>query len=254
VLRANDSPALPEFVPWISHPASGYAYQDYNFGVPFSAWDVDASPPVRLSVGHLESNAITGRVDGRYWPPAESENLDNGWICREWFFVFSLPYSDTALAELKVDTPSLRLPITWLGSPTRQRPQGFVGDEEFLIVARHPLTAEDRWTFNPVTFLEETGEANPIVFTLAQNFPNPFNPTTEIRFDIPGVPARGAVVDVRLVVYDILGREVATLMNERKAPGSYAVKFNGKGFSSGVYFYRLSAGSRSETKKLLLLR
>jgi len=95
-------------------------------------------------------------------------------------------------------------------------------------------------------------------YALGQNYPNPFNPTTTIQFSIKNSEF------VILKVYDLLGREVALLVNERKAPGSYEVKFSAKGGSasggdgsilaSGVYFYRLNAGTFVETKKLLLLR
>ncbi len=85
-------------------------------------------------------------------------------------------------------------------------------------------------------------------YQLNQNYPNPFNPETIIHFQLP--------VDnyVSLKVYDLLGREVATLVNERKAPGSYTATFNGQGLASGMYLYVLSAGSYSETRKMLLLR
>ena len=100
---------------------------------------------------------------------------------------------------------------------------------------------------------------------LEQNYPNPFNPTTVIRYQLP------AVSSVRLAVYDLLGRELTVLINERKAPGSYEVKFDGAGLASGMYFYRLSvsplvrrdlvtqerdgqAGDFVQTRKLLMLR
>ena len=90
---------------------------------------------------------------------------------------------------------------------------------------------------------------------LQQNYPNPFNPSTTIRYTIAwsrehGVESR----ETKIVVYDILGREVATLVNEKKAPGDYEVRFDATGLASGVYFYRLQTGSFVETKKLLLLR
>ena len=88
----------------------------------------------------------------------------------------------------------------------------------------------------------------PTSFALDQNFPNPFNPTTVINFQVP------VVTNVRVAVYDVLGREIAVLVNERKAPGSYNVPFDGSALSSGVYFCRLTAGGQHATKKMLLLR
>jgi hypothetical protein len=88
----------------------------------------------------------------------------------------------------------------------------------------------------------------PTELTLAQNFPNPFNPTTNIQFTI--VNRQLTIVKV----YDILGSEVATLVNEVKRPGTYSVQFDATGLASGVYFYRLQAGQFVQTKRLLLLR
>jgi hypothetical protein len=97
------------------------------------------------------------------------------------------------------------------------------------------------------------GPSHPSMFALSQNYPNPFNPTTEISYQVP--EARS----VTLKVFDILGREVATLVDERKSEGSYVVRFNGSGLASGVYLYRLTAAGESTnsaplTKKLMLLR
>lgn len=83
---------------------------------------------------------------------------------------------------------------------------------------------------------------------LEQNFPNPFNPTADIRFEIPESRF------VSLEVFDVLGREVSALVNEWKLPGRYSVTWNAARFASGVYFYRMQAGDFVETKKLLLLR
>ncbi len=93
-------------------------------------------------------------------------------------------------------------------------------------------------------------------YFLSQNYPNPFNPTTKIKFTIPAVETRHASSQhaVSLKVFDILGNEVATLVNETKPSGTYEVEFNAEGLSSGVYFYQLKAGSFISTKKLLLLK
>jgi hypothetical protein len=81
-----------------------------------------------------------------------------------------------------------------------------------------------------------------------QNYPNPFNPTTNIEWRTADCGL------VTLKLYDLLGREVATLVNEVKQAGSYEVTWNAAGFASGVYFYRLTAGSYTETKKLVLAK
>ena len=92
-------------------------------------------------------------------------------------------------------------------------------------------------------------DRNPIIkFQLCQNFPNPFNPTTTISYQLP---SNGFTT---LKVYDVLGREAATLVNELKNAGTYFVQWNASQFTSGVYFAKMTAGSFSSTKKLLLMK
>jgi Secretion system C-terminal sorting domain len=88
----------------------------------------------------------------------------------------------------------------------------------------------------------------PAEFVLYQNYPNPFNPSTKITFVIP----KSSLVNLK--VYDILGKEVATLINEEKHSGTYEVEFSAANLPSGVYFYKLQAGGFVETKKMVLLR
>ena len=96
-------------------------------------------------------------------------------------------------------------------------------------------------------------------FTLEQNYPNPFNPVTTIKYSIPtpfnkGGTQVGSDVPVHLKVYNLLGQEVATLVNEQQAPGIYEVKFDGSNLPSGIYVYKLHAGGFVSTKKLMLLK
>jgi hypothetical protein len=88
----------------------------------------------------------------------------------------------------------------------------------------------------------------PLTTKLEGNYPNPFNPTTVVSYQL------SAVSNVRLSVYDLLGREVAVLVNEQKAPGNYEARFDAAGISSGVYFVKLAAGSYVETRKMMLMR
>jgi photosystem II stability/assembly factor-like uncharacterized protein len=90
-------------------------------------------------------------------------------------------------------------------------------------------------------------------FVLEQNYPNPFNPSTTIKYTIPSDVKR-KTLNVKLDVYDILGREVATLINDKQKPGYYEVEFDGKDLTSDIYFYRLRAGGFVETKKMLLMK
>lgn len=88
----------------------------------------------------------------------------------------------------------------------------------------------------------------PLTFALRQNYPNPFNPVTTITFDIP------YPTSIVLRLFDILGREVTTLVNEEKPAGTYAERWDASGVSSGVYFYTLRAGSFVQTRKLMVVR
>ncbi len=98
----------------------------------------------------------------------------------------------------------------------------------------------------------ENEKSIPKNFGLEQNYPNPFNPSTKIRFSIPNVGAE--LAPTILKVYDVLGNEVATLVNEYREAGIYEINFNANSLSSGIYFYKLQAGSFVETKKMILLR
>jgi pimeloyl-ACP methyl ester carboxylesterase len=126
------------------------------------------------------------------------------------------------------------------GFPTRFSPAGIVAKDLTL-------------AFLQSTVLTTTVPSGPVSevthkFTLAQNFPNPFNPSTTIKFELPSASR------VTLSMYDALGRQVCVLVNERREAGVHEVKFDGSGLSSGVYFYRLQAGDFVQTKELAILK
>jgi photosystem II stability/assembly factor-like uncharacterized protein len=111
------------------------------------------------------------------------------------------------------------------------------------------------------TWVDDENETLPTEFTLEQNYPNPFNPSTKIKFTIPTPPSssplpkgRNEVGFVTLKVYDVLGREIATLVNEEKKPGIYEIEFNGTELSSGIYLYRLIAGNLMAVRKAIVLK
>ena len=116
-----------------------------------------------------------------------------------------------------------------------------------------------------VTDIDEEKEEisiRPTEFVLEQNYPNPFNPVTKIKFSIPNVTlslssraeSRDEGSQVQLKVFDVLGKEITTLVNEEKPAGIYEAEFNASGLSSGVYFYKLTSGNFSQSKKMILLR
>ncbi|MBL7129167.1 MAG: T9SS type A sorting domain-containing protein, partial [Ignavibacteria bacterium] len=121
------------------------------------------------------------------------------------------------------------------------------------------IAARGTSNLNSVTRLKQIAASLPIPvininneipdkFILYQNYPNPFNPTTNIIFDIPKQSYS------KLIVYDILGREIALLVNKELGVGSYKVSFNGSSYPSGVYFYKLQADEFTDIKKMLLIK
>jgi hypothetical protein len=107
-----------------------------------------------------------------------------------------------------------------------------------------------RRTLSEIIGIQNISTETPSGFSLRQNYPNPFNPSTKIKFDIP-VSARHAL---HLQIFDMLGKEVATLVNEKLSPGTYEVDWNASEFPSGVYFYRLTTDGFSDTKRMLLVK
>jgi hypothetical protein len=101
---------------------------------------------------------------------------------------------------------------------------------------------------NTATGTENNISVIPEKYSLAQNYPNPFNPVTKINF---AIPKQGFVT---LKVYDILGREIRSLVNEVKPAGNYSVDFNASELSSGVYFYRIESGSFTDIKRMVLIK
>lgn len=111
---------------------------------------------------------------------------------------------------------------------------------------RNPITQTARWS--TTVGISQTGTAVPEKYALHQNFPNPFNPSTSIRFDIV---RQGSV---KVIVYDALGRETKLLVNENLSPGSYLADFNASDLPSGIYYYKIITAEFSDVKKMLLIK
>src|SRR4030095_8726906 len=102
-----------------------------------------------------------------------------------------------------------------------------------------------------ITFINPVSNEIPRHFSLFQNYPNPFNPSTKIRFEIPNVEAARRVA---ITVFDILGREIAVLVNEQLKPGTYEAEWDGTNYPSGVYYYKLTSGDFTGVKKMTLVK
>ena len=120
----------------------------------------------------------------------------------------------------------------------------------FVIKTKKPFVVGDSIVFTSVGLVnvKKTSDITPSDFSLSQNYPNPFNPVTTIQFSIP------AENNVELKIYDILGKEIALLVQERLQSGEYSVKFDGMKLSSGTYFMRLQSGDHVQLKKMILLK
>ncbi len=110
------------------------------------------------------------------------------------------------------------------------------------------IKVTNSYPYNPVTSYKDESAVIPTEYKLSQNYPNPFNPNTTISYQ---TSKNG---HVKITVFDVIGREVQTLVNEEKLAGYYEVKFNAEGLSSGLYFYKIKAGEFSQTRKMLLLK
>jgi hypothetical protein len=99
-----------------------------------------------------------------------------------------------------------------------------------------------------LTGITPISTSTPDKFSLSQNYPNPFNPATKVKFDIP----KQSIVQIK--IYDLLGREIAELVNQQINPGTYEITWDASNYSSGIYFYKLTAGSFTDTKKMVLIK
>ena len=188
----------------------------------------------------------TGTVEAHY------SNIQGGWSGGTGNINVNPMFADTLYRLANVSPcigsggDSVQIAGTWYRSPARDFGSSF----RPMPALSHPdMGAWENLRGTP-TSVGDAGVDLPAMFDLAQNYPNPFNPSTTIRFSIPV----GTYGNTSLRVYDVLGREVATLVNEVKQPGPYTVQFDATGLASTLYFYRLQAGSLAETKKLLVLR
>ncbi|MCW8996897.1 MAG: T9SS type A sorting domain-containing protein [Psychromonas sp.] len=110
------------------------------------------------------------------------------------------------------------------------------------------ITRAVNWLMNDFVVSTPNENISPVSFNLSQNYPNPFNPTTTITYSIPKES------QVNLKIYDVMGREVAVLVNGKQQAGAYEVKFDAASLASGTYFYKLTAGDFISVKKMALLK
>ena len=233
-----------------SKPTFGAAKFSGFTWVPFAAYDDDANPPRQLTVVVLDVEK------NNQW------DIDplNGTPFRNYVWILSDSYDpsgklyDPTQGGADIGALSLTKSVPyyyalWLMERTPAT-EAYSTSFSVTLVPSYPISAEDAYLFNPTAY---TGIANrplnvPTTIALNQNYPNPFNPSTTIGYQLP------VNSFVTLKVYDILGREVATLVNRFEKAGFYEVRFDGTRLSSGVYFYTLRSGNHVVSKKLMVLK
>jgi hypothetical protein len=147
------------------------------------------------------------------------------------------------------------------GTNWSQRNDGLGGDKTVntLLISNGYLFASVyywgiyRRPLSELIGIEPISSEIPKTFSLSQNYPNPFNPSTKIKLDIPS-SVKGEMSNIQIVIYDILGKEIAIIVNEQLKPGSYEVEWDGSNYSSGVYYYTLQSESFKETKRMVLVK
>jgi hypothetical protein len=147
--------------------------------------------------------------------------------------------------------------VPGFGTSTESKSYSFIDENITTGIYKYRLKQIDfDGSFEYSNEIEVEVDFTPKEFVLYQNYPNPFNPNTTIKFEVPSVTLRQAQSDimVSLKVYDILGNEVATLVNEEKQPGVYEVEFDASLLASGLYLYKLQSGSFVQTMKMILTK
>jgi hypothetical protein len=128
------------------------------------------------------------------------------------------------------------------------------GDGDIDVLSASGVDDKIAWYENlGVVGIEDEQTEIPLSFNLNQNYPNPFNPVTKIKFTVPSSET-GHAPSVRLIIYDVLGNEIAELVNEEKPAGTFEVEWSASGVPSGVYFYQLKTEGYVETKKMILMK
>ncbi len=268
-LRAAGPAAKPEFAPWIINTAPNYGFQDYNYSVPFAAYDEESTPERRLMVGFLENNVSGGLVDGKYWPPSNTDaapdNAGTG-SPREWFFIYDLNYSETPDPGLgtagtsTMSSTSLTVPLMWWGICDRRSVDpntagNFRAGTEFTIVANHVNTPASSFTFTAPSVTTDPSLAKADVQNI-NVFPNPylgFN-AQEINRYARFVTFTHLPTKATIRVFNLAGVLIRTLMKNDPTQFTQWDLNNENGFpvSAGMYVVYIDMPDLGTTKTLKL--
>jgi len=210
------------------------------------------------------SNGMWTPAPNTYWDTVVTESIDFLWRQHkpEAEFVYGeidgsglLQFTDSSIGATKWEWNFGDGSMSNEQNPTHTFPTW--GDYIVQLKVKNKINSWD--TTSAIITYTETGigevASNVSEFSLSQNYPNPFNPSTIIKYSIPVVDAyHASTTNVVLKIYDILGREVATLVNKEQKAGNYQVEFNANNLPSGVYYYQLKSGSFVDTKKMILMK
>lgn len=247
---------------------TNYQYKDIR-EVPFKVYEVDetdsTTAPRQVNVAFCEYDA---NPDFKWQPTADSLSNDVLYIFRSNYS--NQPDSFYMSKNLLIQQPQIDVMYMWCAKLIAPGMSYHINDEFYIypytvtrpdIVQGYPLYYE--FITHSIIGIEPISTSIPKIFELMQNYPNPFNPRTKIKFDLPapglrqaGIPplAFGEGQGVRLVIYNILGQQITTLVNEPLKPGTYEVEWDGTNYSSGVYFYQLITGDYIQSRKMLMVK
>jgi hypothetical protein len=209
-------------------------------GVDTSGWllPFELNKPLTDIASYFDSPEILQRAELNGGLAFRRDSLDN-------LESVTLYLGQVPIPEFSIDTSQ----IYWAVDYTGTKIEGGVLIRKEKLFFFNPATGALVGTTTVLTNVSRDETVGiPSTFALHQNYPNPFNPSTTISYDLP-VRAR-----VKLVIYNLLGQEVATLVNGEQEPGRYNVKFDASGLPSGIYFYRLEAGKFVDVKKMILVK
>jgi len=215
------------------------------------------------------TDMFIGYVSARVWDGrgaiAKTTDSGNTWVITFFsnpFWDIDFPNSNASLVGYAVGDAGVILKTVNTGDNWLQQQSGtnlklnkvYFEDPDFgLAVGENGIILRTTTGGEPVTHSEDYS-LNEISFRLEQNYPNPFNPTTKIKFTVPVTLSGVEESLVTLRVFDILGNEIITLVNEELPAKEYEVEFNGIGLPSGIYFYQIKAGTHIQTKKMTILK
>lgn len=218
-------------------------FSPYDYELIWFDHQVETTPFFNTPINFKTINATRGDT-------VEAEVFDNN-------SSGSLDIGDDIIIIERVETGDFR--ITWrinYGPPENNDSPVYPSEgDRFRITPHKPFMDGESFVFSTasITGVEKGETSNPDAFKLFNNYPNPFNPSTTIEYSIP-IDKSNPLTYVSLKVFDLLGRDIKTLVNSRQKPGRYKVKFDSDGISSGVYFYKLTAGGKTKIRKMILVK